>query len=867
MTQSINELKSYTEYNVSTPTSVFTIGFQYEYNVDHVIVYVDGVEATAAGYTVQHDSHGTISLTPAVPNGVVRLVRETDIDTSAHTFSAGAKFTAGNMDENFQQIRHAQQEVLDGFSKLSTDTYEIIDALQDVAQSAQDAADAANDAAEVANDAATQVSDKVDRSEGAALPYNPALTYAENAVVVKDGVLQQWKSGVWVNVSEQEVKKYLISAGIDESELDSDYDFLMQQIAAIAVDKGWDASFIADASGQNQQSLNNGFESIAQLRATNPLGKGFRVYVKSYHPDLNQGGGYFVSTQKTGLVDNGVTIFASQNPLIFWVRSGVREVTPFMAGAKGDRVQDDQPAFMSALAVGLPVKVEKSANGYRLAAPVSLTPNQVLEGDRERIQVYIDHDGAAFKLTSYGTLKNFEPMAFDVARRFTYDAVVIGESGTSIYYISNIIDNIKPFHCKNSFVLRGGAYWNTFTNTDCFQFRDNGIWLVNDGRAKNNNYFQFKQIASNAQADGQGHYSYNEITWDQTCIRVFGDQNTFIGGEHAPAKIGLWIEGASSGNRFIGMYGEHQKIPIRTEAGSENFYDSTCSMGTPEIHPDSIIYGQSGKDNTRHARLGIAPIAAQKELKALWFFNEGNGTKVLDNSGNRKHLTVVNPVWSNNGRWGKTVELDPARSTYINPIPLDTLDWTQPFTFAACVRITDDSRSNPVLAFRTSDTSYSTLFASRAYWSVVDYDKATVQTTAGSKMSKSPQDGYSWIVIYFDPVNKTLTNLDTEYGIGVVSIPSAPRFSAWVAGISSVVLGTHFATGLGGSLSFVGFWQRRLNMSEVSDLVNMKVPNLFPNAAPAVVSNQADSTATDVNALKADFNALLAKMRDAGIML
>ena len=110
---SINELKSYTEYNVSTPTSVFTIGFQYEYNVDKINVYVDGVEATAAGYTVQHDSQGTVSLTPAVPSGVVRLSRETNIDTSVHTFSAGAKFTAGTMDDNFQQLRHSQQESRD----------------------------------------------------------------------------------------------------------------------------------------------------------------------------------------------------------------------------------------------------------------------------------------------------------------------------------------------------------------------------------------------------------------------------------------------------------------------------------------------------------------------------------------------------------------------------------------------------------------------------------------------------------------------------------------------------------------------------------------------------------------------------------
>ena len=131
MTQSINELKSYTEYNVSTPTSVFTIGFQYEYNVDQVNVYVDDVEATAAGYTVQHDSQGTVSLTPAVPSGVVRLARETNIDTLAHTFSAGAKFTAGNMDENFQQIRHAQQEVNDNFSSLSASTSVRLDSFSD----------------------------------------------------------------------------------------------------------------------------------------------------------------------------------------------------------------------------------------------------------------------------------------------------------------------------------------------------------------------------------------------------------------------------------------------------------------------------------------------------------------------------------------------------------------------------------------------------------------------------------------------------------------------------------------------------------------------------------------------------------------
>ena len=153
--QSINELKSYTEYNVSTPTSVFTIGFQYEYNVDGINVYVDDVEATAAGYTVQHDSQGTVTLTPAVSTGVVRVSRETNIDTSAHTFSAGAKFTAGNMDENFKQMRYAQQEVRDVVLRTASE-FSILDA--NATAALQDATTAVNTANSIDAKATTALS-------------------------------------------------------------------------------------------------------------------------------------------------------------------------------------------------------------------------------------------------------------------------------------------------------------------------------------------------------------------------------------------------------------------------------------------------------------------------------------------------------------------------------------------------------------------------------------------------------------------------------------------------------------------------------------------------------------------------------------
>lgn len=153
----MNELKSYTEYAVSTPTVDFVIGFDFNYGEDAVNVTVDDVPATEAGYTVVYLNETTIRLSPSVPSGVVRLQRETDIDQSDHAYRAGAKFIAQTMDENFEQLRHSQQEVRDGFGKLKDDTYALIDGLDEAIGLAQDAAHDAQDAAVIAQDAADTV--------------------------------------------------------------------------------------------------------------------------------------------------------------------------------------------------------------------------------------------------------------------------------------------------------------------------------------------------------------------------------------------------------------------------------------------------------------------------------------------------------------------------------------------------------------------------------------------------------------------------------------------------------------------------------------------------------------------------------------
>lgn len=164
---SFNEKLSYTEHVVTTPTTDFAIGFaDYGLPSDTINVFVDDVLATEAGYTVTRKNNMVVELQPAVSAGVVRLQRATNLDASFYRFTAGAKFVAANIDANFNQILHSQQETRDGFNKLASDVYPLVDGLEDALEKADAASKAAQEAAEAAEEAsqatrsASQVTDK-----------------------------------------------------------------------------------------------------------------------------------------------------------------------------------------------------------------------------------------------------------------------------------------------------------------------------------------------------------------------------------------------------------------------------------------------------------------------------------------------------------------------------------------------------------------------------------------------------------------------------------------------------------------------------------------------------------------------------------
>lgn len=180
-----NEDTSFIEYPVDQPTQDFVTNFDtIGGTTDVVLVTVDGVltDTPESSYTVQQINHTTWRVTPEVQIGsVVRLYRVTDIDEMMHVFTAGAKFIARNMDNNFKQIRHSQQEVRDAFDFLEGNTLGVVEA-------AKSATVLANTAAQTASAAAAQVDDKIAEIQPELDSKLQEFELALNTIVVDGGV-------------------------------------------------------------------------------------------------------------------------------------------------------------------------------------------------------------------------------------------------------------------------------------------------------------------------------------------------------------------------------------------------------------------------------------------------------------------------------------------------------------------------------------------------------------------------------------------------------------------------------------------------------------------------------------------------------
>ena len=114
-----NQQNSYTgSQGTGTNSADFSFTFP-SFTTGEVKVEVDNVVKTlTTHYTVENyntTSGGTVRFTTGnIPTGTtpVRIFRQTDVDSPKATFTAGSSLKAGEINDNFKQVRHALQEAI-----------------------------------------------------------------------------------------------------------------------------------------------------------------------------------------------------------------------------------------------------------------------------------------------------------------------------------------------------------------------------------------------------------------------------------------------------------------------------------------------------------------------------------------------------------------------------------------------------------------------------------------------------------------------------------------------------------------------------------------------------------------------------------
>lgn len=210
----VPEQTPYIEHTGNGITTSFALGFQCE-TKDHLIVLVDDVEPPIATWSL---NSGNVVFTTAPAAGKkIALKRNTPLSRTTNYQGNNNSFRPETINKDIDKVWLKLQElgVADWLLKLYVDRLH------------------------------QQQEQKI----------NNLKTYVDD----KDDELRAYLL--------EEIRKQ----GVALDQLDDYYNYLMQRLAQIAVDKGWEASFVVDASGKTQQEINNGLSTSSLKAIQNPV--------------------------------------------------------------------------------------------------------------------------------------------------------------------------------------------------------------------------------------------------------------------------------------------------------------------------------------------------------------------------------------------------------------------------------------------------------------------------------------------------------------------------------------------------------------------------------------------------------------------
>jgi len=488
-----------------------------------------------------------------------------------------------------------------------------------------------------------------------------------------------------------------------------------------------------------------------------------------------------------------------------------------LVGCKFDGVVDDTVALNNLITYCCTnnFKLVLPKGTIKTTAPIIIPSQQgfCMEGAGNKTTVFDPHHGG-IALDIVGgqgqIIKDIFISPSDVSFRWVYTGVRV-KNGNAI-----TLDNLTIHYPKEGLVHEGACYHCVTRLIVIYLFSEKGIVLrkTANGDTPNGNEYSIQFVGGRGKSALNGYGIYIEG----------GGVNEFKNGQISDCKT-IVYQVIGYRNWFDKIWVENYLQSAEVLAG--DIYVNSHGFCANIISDGARIYGCNGQvlpyqDTTRDM------IKEDKALKGLWFFNEGVGNKVLDKSGNKKHITLGGTsVWGTDGTWGTAPKYDYLGGLTVN-VPIDTVDWTQPYT--VMINHSVDTIGIPSTYPTPSglfmhDTVNADYFSAGHFkgFAVISNTNHITGTESPAYLSLgrtgSPATGKNiWQFIYVDPINKKVEIIDPFSTVNPVitfvnSInltPNKVQLTGFNGGSTSSV----------GSISMAGFWQRKLSRSEAEEIIN-----------------------------------------------
>ena len=720
----------------------------------------------------------------------------------------------------------------------------------------------------------------------------------------------------YVDDRDDELRAYLMEEirkqGVALDQLEDYYNYLMQQLAQVAINKGWNASFIVSADGSTQQEINdfggakwrpkplgynlgatvkleNGdivkstidgninnpnldmtgwafasrtmLQSIADMLAISNPKDGSSVYVKAYEQGTRLGGGEFTYDASSTETANDVTIFGTGTGR--WKRPADQVITPYHAGAVDGTDSIDALERFGAFVLADAGKTQiKLVGNFLISRPwqFNFTGQSSMEW--------------SFKLEAANAMPYIIALkgtAVDHTGRLT----VVGVGTTSVYSSMQV----------GYGVVLNGVQSSKLPSIHAFRFKYFGV--IQDERGSigiptsgfhNNTNFEFGGVIS-ARDCG---CSQTDSDWSNHSTVYNYSNPVHTGSSSAPSqRTTVTVTDLPYDSAINAVFAVINDRVYKVE--STDFTNKTVSlfpwMDTPEPASGQIRFVFGGALSNAGSNSGPTKVGLVDAIRcgigvldaALYGVNALSVTIQFCGFGCVIGVSGASVAPQSSSYIGFYTEQIYRNAVFMGLGAAQILNRYGEFSgepFRNCERLNSNSRNGDYGTF-ADVSSWKRVYMPASTDNMLNgayyKGRADNQDLKGSALGVSPTNivprvykKNAWTInLQEEMVANRAKGLDDAIigfiGTGTNAAPTGTFTfnppSGWtVNGASNAAF-----SGFGGPALFMCYW----------DVV---AKNVIVSQTTQKIAEQVDSSATDVAALKSDFNALLAKMRAAGLM-